>query len=156
MIPLYFSLSGAFLAGIHYLFTFETLYAFKKNIVGRQLYTFLNRKWFFDKVYNEWISQTVLNIAYKNSYQAIDRGLLEFMGPTGLSIVLNNLAKDLQKINLSMLFSRLYPMIVFLFFCFLKIQVLDVWMPDFTAKFFYFFLIIILRIAFFSGEIFLK
>jgi NADH-ubiquinone oxidoreductase chain 5 len=121
MIPLYFSLGGAFLAVVHYLFNFEMLFALKQNVVGRQLYTFLNRKWFFDKVYNEWISQTVLDIAYKNAYQGIDRGILEFMGPTGLYMQLNNIAKDLQRINLSMIFSRLYPMVIFLFICILKI-----------------------------------
>ena len=66
-----------------------------------------------------------MDIAYKNAYQGIDRGLLEFLGPTGLGIQLNNMAQDLKRINLSMLFSRLYPMIVFLFLCMLKIQFLD-------------------------------
>ena len=156
MIPLYFTVSGVLLASFHYLFRIETLFAFKQNKFGRQLYTFLNRKWFFDKVYNEWISQTILDVAYKNSYQTIDRGILEFMGPTGLSIFLNNLAQDLKNINLSMIFSRLYPMIIFLFLCILKVQFLDVWMPDLTAKFFYFFAIIALKTAFFSEDISFK
>jgi hypothetical protein len=44
MIPLIFSISGASLAFIHYLFSFETLFAVKKFSLGRSLYTFLNRK----------------------------------------------------------------------------------------------------------------
>jgi hypothetical protein len=44
MIPLYFSLSGVFLAYYHYLFTFKILFLVKKTQIGRNFYTFLNRK----------------------------------------------------------------------------------------------------------------
>ena len=144
MIPLYFSLGGASLAYFHYLFSFETLFALKQNIIGRQVYTFLNRKWFFDKVYNEWISQTVLDVAYKNAYQGIDRGILEFLGPTGISIYIVNIAQTLKNINFSMLFSRLYFMLVFLFFCMLNIQFMGFVMPEFSIKIFYLLIFIFL------------
>ena len=146
MIPLYFSLGGASLAYFHYLFSFKTLFSLKQNVWGRQLYTFLNRKWFFDKVYNEWISQTVLDVAYKNAYQGIDRGILEFLGPTGISMYLVNIAETLKKVNLSMVFSRLYFMLVFLFFCLLNIQLVGFSMPEFSIKFFYLLVFIFLII----------
>jgi NADH-ubiquinone oxidoreductase chain 5 len=85
MIPLIFSITGATLALIQYLFFYETLFNLKTNILGRTLYTFLNRKWLFDKFYNEFVSQVVLNMAYKQTYQSMDRGLLEFLGPQGVS-----------------------------------------------------------------------
>ena len=44
------------------------------------MYTFLNRKWFFDKVYNEYITQHVLSFGYQTTYKLIDRGLFEFIG----------------------------------------------------------------------------
>ena len=49
------------------------------------MFTFLNRKWFFDKVYNENISQTALNVGYFNTYKDLDRGVFEILGPHGLS-----------------------------------------------------------------------
>jgi hypothetical protein len=44
MIPLIFSFSGAGLAIVNYLFTFDLLFGLKKIAAGRSLYTFLNRK----------------------------------------------------------------------------------------------------------------
>ena len=49
------------------------------------MYTFLNRKWFFDKVYNEYITQHVLSFGYQTTYKLIDRGLFEFIGPLGIT-----------------------------------------------------------------------
>jgi len=54
----------------------------------RMLFTFLNRKWLFDKVYNENISQTALNVGYFNTYKDLDRGVFEILGPHGLSNML--------------------------------------------------------------------
>ena len=56
-----------------------------RELLGRGLYTFLNRKWFFDKVYNEFISQEVLSIGYNTTYKLVDRGLFEFLGPLGIT-----------------------------------------------------------------------
>ena len=53
--------------------------------MDRKLYTFLNRKWFFDKIYNEFISQIILNLSYHTTYKAIDRGIIESVGPYGYS-----------------------------------------------------------------------
>jgi proton-translocating NADH-quinone oxidoreductase chain L len=50
-----------------------------------QLFTFLNRKWFFDKVYNETLGQGALSAGYEVTYKTTDRGLLETFGPYGLS-----------------------------------------------------------------------
>jgi len=54
-------------------------------VIGRKIYTFLNRKWFFDKFYNEFINQFFLNFGYHISYKTIDRGIIEMVGPWGLS-----------------------------------------------------------------------
>ncbi len=52
-IPLFFSFGGSLLALYQYTSAFPSLFALKETGFGRSLYTFLNRKWFFDKVYNE-------------------------------------------------------------------------------------------------------
>ena len=112
LIPLIFSISGASLAFIHYLFTFETLFAFKTIKFGRDLYTFLNRKWLFDKIYNEWVSQSVLNIAYKQTYQGMDRGLLEFLGPDGIANQLYRWSRKLSTVEFSMIFHYHFMMLL--------------------------------------------
>ena len=116
MIPLIFSLSGASLAFIHYLFNIETLFALKETSVGRSLYTFLNRKWLFDKVYNDWISQSLLNSAYTHTYQGMDRGLLEFLGPQGLATQLYRWSRKLGAVEFSMIFDYLFMMFLGLLF----------------------------------------
>ena len=60
----------------------------KTSPFGRSMYTFLNRKWFFDKVYNEYITQHVLSFGYQTTYKLIDRGLFEFLGPLGITLKL--------------------------------------------------------------------
>ena len=53
--------------------------------MGRKIYNFLNKKWFFDKVYNEFINQSFLKFGYYSTYKAVDRGFIEMIGPFGLS-----------------------------------------------------------------------
>lgn len=49
------------------------------------LYRFFSYKWGFDVVYNQFINIPLLQGAYNTSFALIDKGLLEFIGPTGLS-----------------------------------------------------------------------
>jgi NADH-ubiquinone oxidoreductase chain 5 len=85
LVPVILSNLGAISAFILYKDHSTELYAMKKTTLGRGLYTFLNRKWFFDKVYNEYVTQHVLSIGYQTTYKLIDRGLFEFMGPLGIT-----------------------------------------------------------------------
>lgn len=90
-LPSYIKL-GPVIASI--LSTFVALYRFRfannhfnwfSNDYSRRLFTFLNRKWFFDKIYNENIAQSALNIAYFKTYKDLDRGVFEILGPHGLT-----------------------------------------------------------------------
>ena len=83
--PVVLSNLGAISAFILYKNHSTELYKLKTNSFGRSMYTFLNRKWFFDKVYNEYITQHVLSFGYQTTYKLIDRGLFEFIGPLGIT-----------------------------------------------------------------------
>ena len=85
LLPLCLSLTGASLALILYNFAAKDLYLLKTSVIGRKIYTFLNRKWFFDKFYNEYMNQALLVFGYHVSYKTIDRGIIEMVGPWGLS-----------------------------------------------------------------------
>ena len=119
-IPLVFSFSGVGLAVYHYLYSFDSLYFIKTTSYGRLLYTFLNRKWFFDKVYNDWISQNLLNVSYRQTYQNMDRGLLEFLGPQGISSEIYNYTSKINQVSLGFVFYYFFlllgGLVVFLFF----------------------------------------
>jgi NADH:ubiquinone oxidoreductase subunit 5 (subunit L)/multisubunit Na+/H+ antiporter MnhA subunit len=56
----------------------------RKTKSFKVIYNFLNRKWYFDKLYNELIAQKTLNVSYNYAYKDIDRGLIEKLGPSGL------------------------------------------------------------------------
>lgn len=92
-IPVIFSLLGAGIATFRYAQMPGRLYGMKTSAFGRSMYVFRNRKWFFDKVYNEWITQVVRHHAYHSTYKRFDRGLLERMGPHGISTTVSGQAE---------------------------------------------------------------
>lgn len=85
ILPVFLSLSGISIAYTYYAFFSKSLYLIKISHFIRKLYTFLNRKWFFDKFYNEIITQRLLKFGYNISYKLIDKGIIEIMGPMGIS-----------------------------------------------------------------------
>nr|BCY16101.1 NADH dehydrogenase subunit 5 [Trachynema groenlandicum] len=87
-LPLFFSVIGGLTSFILYRNYSHNLFMVKTSLLGRKFYTFLNRKWLFDKVYNDFITQNLLDFGYHFTYKTIDRGLIESLGPFGLSNVL--------------------------------------------------------------------
>jgi len=85
ILPVVFSLSGVFLAFTFYILLSNSLFVLKTSLIGKKIYNFLNKKWFFDKVYNEYIGQFFFSFGYNVSYKIIDRGIFEIFGPMGLS-----------------------------------------------------------------------
>ena len=85
LLPVCLSITGGTLALFFYTFFSKDLYLLKTSTIGKKMYNFLNKKWFFDKFYNEFINQFFLNFGYFVSYKSIDRGLIEMVGPFGLS-----------------------------------------------------------------------
>lgn len=94
--PLVLSFLGGFLSFIIYSTIPRSLYDFKVSIYIRKLYVFLNRKWFFDKVYNDFISQFVINLSYTTTYKVVDRGFIENLGPKGINLVLKKSSNSLK------------------------------------------------------------
>ena len=94
-LPVFFSLTGAVLAFLLYTFFNNFLFKLKISVLGKKLYNFLNRKWFFDKFYNEYIAQNLLKFSYRICYKIIDRGIVEVLGPMGLSKIITKKSKYL-------------------------------------------------------------
>ena len=82
---------------ILYNFQPSILFNLKTSFLGRKVYTFLNKKWFFDKLYSELIGQFFFKFGYTVSYKSVDRGAFEIMGPAGLSSVASSVARKLHK-----------------------------------------------------------
>ena len=113
MIPVIFSVSGMVLAHILYSMTpLKILYNFKMTSFGLAFYNFFNRKWFFDKVYNEYLNQGVLYIGYDGTYKVVDRGIIEFFGPFGLSNVLYNSKLNVSRLQTGLIYHYTFVMLV--------------------------------------------
>jgi NADH-ubiquinone oxidoreductase chain 5 len=98
IIPVVFSTLGTLVAIIYFSFFVNKFTVFTLSTQGRSVYTFLSKKWFIDKIYNEFIIQYFLSLGYLFSYKALDRGFLEIFGPTGIS---KNLETTTRVISLS-------------------------------------------------------
>ena len=123
ILPVALSLLGAGLSFFLYNFQSSILFSLKTSVVGRKVYTFLNKKWFFDKIYNECFGQFFFKFGYSMSYKNIDRGTFEIMGTTGLSSVAVKTAHQLHKAQTGSLYhyTLLIVATVALILCFREI-----------------------------------
>ena len=62
------------------------------------IYAFLNGKYYFDVIYNQFIVVCGFKLAYKISKE-LDRGIIEVFGPYGLSSLLANTGIKLSKLD---------------------------------------------------------
>jgi NADH-ubiquinone oxidoreductase chain 5 len=98
-LPVYLSLFGFISAFLLYNFKSKLLFLIKTSSFGKKTYKFLNRKWFFDKLYNEYFGQFFFKFGYSTSYKFVDRGIFEILGPTGLSTTALKIGKNLHKMQ---------------------------------------------------------
>lgn len=91
LLPVVLSIFGGLCSFYFYTYKSNQLFKLKTSLVGLKFYTFFNRKWFFDKIYNEIVGQFLLNSSYHLTYKQIDRGLIESLGPYGLTSIVSYL-----------------------------------------------------------------
>jgi len=70
----------------------------ENNSLIKRLYTFLNGQYLFDIIYNNYIIGKGLKSGYIVS-KVFDRGVIEAIGPHGLSSVLQNTASNMSKLD---------------------------------------------------------
>jgi len=112
LVPVIFSLSGATLAYLLYRYQPSTLWSYKKSSFGRSLYTFLNRKWRFDKVYNEQIAQPVLSMGHHVTFAGLDRGLIECLGPSGIVRWVQARSEKVAAVQTGFVFHYVFSMVL--------------------------------------------
>lgn len=99
MLPLFATFAGAIIAYIGNIVAVLFSYDLKTSVLGRKFYTFCNKRWFVDKVYNDFISQNVLSFGYNISFKTLDKGSFEICGPLGISQIFLSLTKFLSKLQ---------------------------------------------------------
>ena len=101
LLPALLSLIGATSAVLLYHINPEFLINLSDNLLGKsgiKLYTFLNGKYLFDVVYNKFIISTGLNAGYIVS-KVLDKGVIELIGPFGLSKTLIETGLNISKLD---------------------------------------------------------
>ena len=106
--PLIFTLGGIFCAFYIYIYNMNYYFIIKKLKIFNFAYTFFNKKWYFDKLYNTHISQNFLYYSYHFSYKDLDRGFLEEYGPFGLINILKAISKYLKYYQSGNIFHYLF------------------------------------------------
>ena len=66
--------------------------------LGRKLYSFLNAKYYFDIIYNNFIISKGLEYGYTIS-KLFDRGIVEMVGPYGLSVSIYKTANNISNLD---------------------------------------------------------
>lgn len=97
LLPLLVTILGAGSAYYIYVFKIFNYFDFKKSSFAKKIFYFFNKKWFFDRVYNEIIVQKVLKESHYYFYNEVDRGLVEKLGPSGIVTFVQFTVQNLKK-----------------------------------------------------------
>ena len=68
-------------------------YEIVREGIMKEVYNYVVKRCYFDKVYNEVIVQEVISESYKSSHKIIDRGILEVTGGLGVGVLMNRLGE---------------------------------------------------------------
>jgi NADH-ubiquinone oxidoreductase chain 5 len=96
--PAILTIIGASAAVILYLLFPNFLFKLTNNSIGKGLYVFFNGKWLLDIILNSYIIRGGMSLGYILS-KYLDRGVFEYLGPNGLTILNNNLSARLNKLD---------------------------------------------------------
>lgn len=112
LVPVILSLFGAALAFVSYHFYSRGLYLFKMTTLGRKLYSFFNKKWYFDNIYNHFIVKPTLSFGYQVSFKTLDRGIIEILGPHGLATTISRLSRKISQLQTGLIYHYAFIMII--------------------------------------------
>nr|AIL24456.1 NADH dehydrogenase subunit 5 [Bathydorus laniger] len=110
LLPLFCRILGAMIIIIIYPKN-RTFKNFKKNI--RLWKNFTRNAWNFNTIYNNIITEKILNLIYKQSYKNIDKGLIEeIINNTTIKNIIKN-RQNIRKFQTTLLHTHLLTLILF-------------------------------------------
>lgn len=111
-IPFFCTLSGALLAFlVNYVYTRQA-YFFKISKYGQKFYYMFNKRWLFDKVYNDFIAQKALFFGYQVSFKTLDKGFFEILGPYGIAKTIQQSTKYISKLQSGLIYHYAVVMLI--------------------------------------------
>jgi len=112
LIPTILSFAGAILAIILNHYYASMMYHNALTPVGLRTYAFLNKKWYFDKFYNEFVNKPLISFGYFVSFRTIDKGIVEMLGPYGVVSSFSSLMKKASKLQTGLIYHYAFIMLI--------------------------------------------
>lgn len=116
ILPLLVTITAAISSYFLYKFKVQEYFQLKKSKSFKIFYHFFNKKWYFDRIYNEIVSQKTLDSSYNYFYKTIDRGLIEKIGPFGLVNNILNFVNFIKRFQTGFIFHYLLYFFIFVAF----------------------------------------
>ena len=115
LIPLFFSLFGAIFAFLVYNSSIASKIwnPYSDQNLYHKIYTFFNSAWQFNYIINHFLILNIWKVGHLITYRVIDRGLLEILGPRGISKILIKLTQNISNLQSGMVFNYALIMIIF-------------------------------------------
>jgi NADH-ubiquinone oxidoreductase chain 5 len=129
IIPVVFSSLGTIVAIVYFIFFVGKFNVFTFGKTGIAIYTFLSKKWFIDKIYNEFIIQYFLSVGYLFSYKSLDRGFLEIFGPTGIAKNLETTTRTISLSQIGLPYAHIRQIVFGILFIFFAIFSFNIHLP---------------------------
>ena len=104
LLPLLFTCIGGVFA---FFITFvqpKQGYTLKTSPLGYKLYILFNKRWLFDKIYNDFVAQKGLDFGYHTSFKTLDKGGFEVVGPFGIARLFQQLTAHLRRLQSGMIY----------------------------------------------------
>ncbi len=115
ILPLIFTITGALLAFCLYFFFSAEYFLLKKTGIYKFFYNFFNKKWFFDRIYTQGLTQNLLILGFNFFYVTVDRGLLEKFGPSGLEKTMYSLVRWIKNFQSGLILNYLTLFVISFF-----------------------------------------
>ena len=140
LIPFIFSMSGLFLAVCVYQIYANKMISLNLYKKVYYIYSFFSKKWYFDNIYNTYIVNNILYFGYHISFKLIDRGLIEIIGPLGITRTVSKIITKVSKFQSGLIYHYVFTMIIGLTFFILLFVVPTFFKTSLLIIFSYFFL----------------
>ena len=60
---------------------------------------FPNKRWLFDKVYNDYIASKALSLGYHTTFKTLDKGFIEIIGPAGIMQICTQTMRQVSQLQ---------------------------------------------------------
>lgn len=95
-LPFFMSFIGFFFSTLlnKFFHVFFKLFKYNQTLIIFVL-SFLSKKWYIDNLYNNFLVIPIIKIGYFFTFKNLDKGYLEFLGPFGISYLIEKTSRNL-------------------------------------------------------------